>query len=69
MVEPTAIETNTGGAMVSVVVPLRLACVAVTTHEPGDIPFAIPLAAILATAGLEELHVADLVKSLVVPSL
>jgi hypothetical protein len=69
LAEPTAIETNTGGAIVSVVVPLRLACVAVATQEPGDIAFATPFAAMLATLGLEELHVAVLVKSLVLPSL
>jgi len=69
LVELTAIETSGGAATVRVVLPMMAACAAVTVHAPCAIPFANPLLLTVATEGFEEDHVADLVRSWLLPSL
>jgi hypothetical protein len=69
LAEVTAIETSGAGATVRVVAPLMVACAAVTVQAPCAIPFATPLPLTVATEGFDEDHVAEVVRSLLLPSL
>jgi hypothetical protein len=64
----TAIDTSTGGPTVSVVEPCTSAEVAVIVVLPITSASDSPPAVIVATAGAEELHVAEEVKFWVLPS-
>lgn len=65
----TAIEARTGEITVSVVVPCTVPETAVIVVLPVMTPLASPAELIVATVGADELHVADAVKSCVLPSL
>lgn len=67
--DPTEIEFNVGGATTRERLPDRFAWVALITTLPADIALAVPPPAIVRTLEFEELHVAVVVKSLVLPSL
>ena len=63
-----AIETNVAGVTVKVDEPTVLAAAAVIVVWPADALVASPLALAVATDGADELQVADVVKSSVLPS-
>ena len=65
----TLIETRTGAITVSTPDALEFIYVAEMLVVPCNRPDASPLVVTVATAGVEELHVADCVTSLVDPSL
>ena len=65
----TAIDTSTGAVTVSVVEPVILLSAAVIVEAPVFTAFAKPPAAIVATLGADEPHVAVLVRFCVLPSL
>jgi hypothetical protein len=64
----TEIDTNTAGPTVRVVLPVTPAEAALIWEVPCAAPVARPVAVIVATAVLDESHVAVLVTSTVVPS-
>jgi hypothetical protein len=59
----TAIDTSSGAVTVSVVVPCTAPEVAVIVVLPKASPLAIPPALIVATPGIDDIHVAEAVKS------
>ena len=61
-------ETNVAGVTVKVVEPPMLAATAVIVVWPVDKLVASPLALAVATDGADELQVADVVRSSVLPS-
>jgi hypothetical protein len=65
----TAIETSVAGVTVSVAVPATPASAARMVVVPGPTPRARPVAEMVATAVLVELHVTEVVTSWCVPSL
>ena len=58
----TAIDTNTGGVTVRLVVPIELPIEAETVEFPIVVPVASPVEEMVATERTEELHVTVLVK-------
>lgn len=69
LAEVTVTETSRGELTVRALVPLILPWVAVITADPLDFPVVRPLFVIDATAGLETLHVTELLRFWVLPSL
>ena len=65
----TASETRVGSATISALVPLRDPNVAVIIAVPCILLIASPAVETIATLALEELQVADVVRSLLLPSL
>lgn len=63
-----AMETNVAGVTVKVDEPTVLAAAAVIVVWPVDALVASPLALAVATDGADELQVADVVRSSVLPS-
>jgi hypothetical protein len=63
-----AMETNVAGVTVKVDEPPMLAAAAVIVVWPVDALVASPLALAVATDGADELQVADVVRSSVLPS-
>ena len=64
----TAIDTNVGGPTITVVLPVTPPEVVLIWDVPCVAPEARPPAVIVATAGFDDTHVAELVTSAVDPS-
>ena len=65
----TASEARAGAVTVRVVLPLTPEYAAVMVVEPGDLAVAMPVLETVAAPAFDELQVADLVRSLLLPSL